>query len=155
MMCILSVRKLQLMVRPIVNGKTNNMPPFFLKYRLKCAGFTMIELMVVMTITALLLSVAYPSYMKHVQYSKEAILQQDLSVMRDAIDKFYADLGRYPIDLEELVSKQYIRNIPKDPITEDRNTWQLIAPEDGETGVFDVKSSAPGQASNGSDFVDW
>jgi general secretion pathway protein G len=154
MMCIPSVVKPQLMARPIVNGEANMMP-LSNTPKLKCAGFTMIELMVVMTITALLLSVAYPSYMKHVQYSKEAILQQDLSVMRDAIDKFYADLGRYPLDLEELVNKQYIRNIPKDPITEDRNSWQLIAPEDGESGVFDVKSSAPGQASNGSNFVDW
>jgi general secretion pathway protein G len=117
-------------------------------------GFTLIELMVVMTITALLLSIAYPRYISHIEKSKEAALLQDLSVMRVAIDQFHADLGRYPLELNELVEKKYIRHIPKDPITESNDTWQLILADD-ENGIENVKSGAEGNASDGSPYIEW
>jgi general secretion pathway protein G len=117
-------------------------------------GFTLIELMVVMTITALLLSIAYPRYINHIAKSKESALLQDLSVMRVAIDQFHADLGRYPVELHELVEKKYIRIIPKDPITESSDTWQLISADD-EGGIEDVKSGAEGNAIDGSLYIEW
>jgi type II secretion system protein G len=84
------------------------------------AGFTLIELIVVLTVLALLLTIAVPRYFSHIEHAKEATLKQDLSVMRDAIDKFHGDKGRYPDQLDELVSARYIRTIPVDPITEER-----------------------------------
>jgi general secretion pathway protein G len=120
-------------------------------------GFTLIELMVVLTILALLLTIAVPRYFSHVERAKEATLRQDLQVMRDAIDKFYADKGRYPEQLEELVSARYIRNIPVDPMTESASTWRVIAPPDSETkgAVYDLKSGADGNAIDGSPYGDW
>jgi general secretion pathway protein G len=120
-------------------------------------GFTLIELMVVLTILALLLTVAVPKYFSHVDRAKEATLRQDLQVMRDAIDKFYADKGRYPEQLDELVSARYIRNIPVDPISESISTWRVIAPPESETqgAVYDIKSGAEGTAQDGSQYADW
>jgi len=90
----------------------------------KCSrtGFTLIELIVVLTVLALLLTIAVPRYFSHIEHAKEATLKQDLSVMRDAIDKFHGDKGRYPDQLDELVSARYIRTIPVDPITESAST---------------------------------
>lgn len=142
MMFTQKVKALQLMGQNIVSGKQ------------LAKGFTLIELMVVMTITALLLSIAYPKYMSHIEKSKEAALLQDLSVMRVAIDQFNADLGRFPNDLEELVEKKYIRKIPKDPITESNDTWELVQASD-EAGIENVKSGSEGIASNGIPYVEW
>src|SRR5262249_38659416 len=86
--------------------------------RLAAAGFTLVELIVVLAIIALLLSLAVPRYFAHVQHAKEATLKQDLNIMRDAIDKFHGDRGRYPETIDELVTMRYLRNVPQDPITE-------------------------------------
>jgi len=119
-------------------------------------GFTLVELMVVMAIIALLLALALPRYFNHLESSKETILRQDLAVMRDAIDKFHGDKGRYPESLDELVSARYLRAVPADPITEQRNTWQAVAPSEGETGgLYDIKSGAPGNARDGSPYAEW
>jgi general secretion pathway protein G len=125
--------------------------------RLAGRGFTLIELIVVLTILALLLTVAVPRYFSHLERAKEATLKQDLQVMRDAIDKFYADKGRYPEQLEELVSARYMRNVPIDPITESASTWRVVAPPDSETkgAVYDVKSGAEGGALDGSQYAEW
>jgi general secretion pathway protein G len=123
--------------------------------RRRCAGFTLIELLVVMAIIATLLTIALPRYFGSVERSKEATLKQSLAVMRDAIDKHYADTGRYPDAIEELVTKRYIRSLPVDPVTESAATWVTVAPPEGaKGGVYDVRSGAPGKATDGTAFAD-
>ena len=117
-------------------------------------GFTLIELLVVMAVIATLLTIALPRYFTSVDRSKEATLKQSLSVMRDAIDKFYADNGRYPDALSDLADKRYIRAVPVDPITESAETWVTVAPPEGvKGGVYDVKSGAPGMTRDGVEFA--
>jgi general secretion pathway protein G len=120
-------------------------------------GFTLMELMVVMAIVASLLTLAMPRYFHSVDRSKDAVLRQDLAVMRDAIDKFFADRGRYPTTLEELAEKRYLRKLPADPITESSGTWVVIAPPDADAavGVYDVRSGAPGRSLDGEAYESW
>ncbi len=119
-------------------------------------GFTLIELLVVMAIIATLLTIAVPRYFKSVEHSKEAVLRQDLNTMRDAIDKYYGDRGRYPDTLEDLATRKYLRSIPSDPITGSAGTWVVIPPEDpSQGGVYDVKSGAPGKGRDGTPFSEW
>jgi general secretion pathway protein G len=117
-------------------------------------GFTLIELLVVMAIIALLLTLAAPRYFQSVQRSREAVLKEDLHLMREAIDKHYADTGKYPANLEDLVTKKYLRRIPVDPITESATTWVLVDPPDkpGSRAVFDVRSGAPGKSLAGAPY---
>jgi len=111
----------------------------------KPAGFTMVELMVVLTVIALLLSVVVPDYLGRMKHAEEAVLKENLVVMRDALDKHYADAGKYPTSLEELVAKRYLRSIPKDPFTQSAATWTPVPPADPKRGgIFDIHSSAKG-----------
>jgi len=120
------------------------------------AGFTLIELIVVMAIIALLVTIAVPRYFTSVERSKEAVLRTDLNVMREAIDKFYGDKGRYPENLDELVGKRYLRAVPRDPITESSDTWVVVPPEDpGLSGVYDVRSGAAGSGVEGTPYNRW
>lgn len=122
------------------------------------SGFTLIELIVVLAIIALLLAVAVPRYFRSVERSKETILKQDLSVMRDALDKFNGDTGHYPDALEDLVTKRYLRKIPPDPITDRTDTWQVVAPpaNGANSGkVYNVRSGAEGLALDGTPYADW
>lgn len=108
-------------------------------------GFTLIELMVVLTIIALLLSLVVPDYVGRTRRAEEAVLKENLVLMRDALDKHYADAGRYPATLEELVSKRYLRAIPPDPLTGTAASWVAVPPSDMKRGgVWDVKSGAQG-----------
>ena len=108
-------------------------------------GFTLIELMVVLTVIALLLSVVVPDYVGRMQRAEEAVLQENLAVMRDALDKHFADAGKYPLNLEELVAKRYLRSIPRDPFTQSAETWIAVPPADHKKGgVFDIQSAAKG-----------
>jgi general secretion pathway protein G len=120
-------------------------------------GFTLIELMVVLTIVALLLSVAVPRYFHSVERSKENVLRANLVTTRDAIDKFVGDNGRYPDSLEQLVKGRYLRSVPYDPVTDSSATWVLIPSDRPEWpgAVFDLHSGAHGQASDGSQYADW
>jgi general secretion pathway protein G len=124
----------------------------------RASAFTLIELVVVLAILALLISIAAPRYFAHVDRAREATLRQNLSVMRDAIDKFHADKARYPETLDELVTARYIRRIPVDPITESATTWTIEPPPldaVSEGGVFDVRSGAPGTGSDGTPYTEW
>ena len=124
--------------------------------RRRGAGFTLIELLVVFAIIALLVSIVAPRYFNSVEKSKETVLKQDLSTMRDALDKYYGDTGKYPDALEDLVSKKYLRKLPVDPMTESAETWAIVPPEDTEKGgVFDIHSGAPGNARDGTPYSSW
>lgn len=119
-------------------------------------GFTIIELMVVLGIIGILLTLAAPRYLGGIDISKEAVLKENLATMRDCIDKYYADQGRYPDVLEDLVTKNYLRRIPIDPFTESARSWIAVPPVDRtKGGVYDVRSSAPGKARDGTWFQDW
>lgn len=121
-----------------------------------CGGFTLIELLVVMAILAILLTIASPRYFDHLDRTRENSLLQSLAVMRDAIDKYRADTGTYPSDIEDLVARRYLRAVPKDPLTDSTTTWRIIAPPDpGEGGMWDVRSGAPGTARDGTAYADW
>lgn len=136
-------------------------------------GFTLVEMLVVMTIIALLLAIATPRYIRAVDESRETVLRQNLGGIRRAIDQFAADRGTLPRSLAELVEAGYLRDLPLDPVTGRRDTWQAVtaaASEDraikgafGQAGapavpsasLADVRSGAPGRARDGSVFRDW
>jgi general secretion pathway protein G len=112
----------------------------------RCAGFTMIELVVVMAVLGLLLSLAMPRYMASLERGREQVAQNNMAQMREAIDRFYGDNSRYPDQLEELVSKRYLRAVPINPYTEGPD-WTIVAPPSHAKGaVFDVRDpTAPGE----------
>jgi general secretion pathway protein G len=120
------------------------------------AGFTLIELLVVLAIVALMLTLAVPRYFPSIDKAKETILADNLRNTRDVIDQFYADRGRYPDSLDQLVEKKYLRSLPIDPITESSATWVLVPPEDATKGaLFNIKSGAPGLDRNGKPYTEW
>lgn len=122
----------------------------------KGKGFTLIELMVVMTIIGILLTLAVPYYFGSLQKSREAVLRENLELMRGSLDKYYGDAGRYPDSLDDLVNKRYLRRIPKDPITESAASWISVPPQDpGQGGVYDVRSGAGGNGADGSPYMEW
>ena len=116
-------------------------------------GFTLIELMVVLTIVALLLTLAVPRYFGSIDKSKEAVLRENLNQMREAISRYYADKGKYPESLDALATEKYLRGVPLDPVTESDKTWIIVQPEDPQKGgVYDVKSGANGKTRDGREF---
>jgi general secretion pathway protein G len=121
------------------------------------SGFTLIELLVVMTIIGTLLSIAVPRYFRSLEHARETVLKQDLSILREAIDKYYADLNVYPETLVALAEKRYIRAVPVDPFTKAADSWTLIASEDPDhPGVRDVHSGAADVvASDGTAVAAW
>lgn len=119
------------------------------------SGFTLIELMVVLAVVALLLSVAMPRYFHSVERSKETILRANLVQVRDALDKYFGDHGRYPDSLEQLVQRKYLRALPIDPVTDSSSTWSVVAPERADLGaVYDVRSGATGETRDGTAYHD-
>ncbi len=109
-------------------------------------GFTLLELLVVMAIIGTLLTIAAPRYFRSLQRSREAVLRQDLATLRESIDKFYGDTGKYPPTLAALVDKKYLHNIPVDPITRAADKWVVVPNTDDpeDNGVRDVRSGAEG-----------
>lgn len=119
-------------------------------------GFTLIELMVVMVIVALLITLSAPLYFGSLQKSKETVLLQTLAITRDALDKYYADNGKYPDTLDALVSMHYLRAVPVDPITGSSSSWTTVSPEDADKGrIYDIHSGAAGAGLHGKPFKDW
>ena len=122
----------------------------------RAAGFTLVELMVVLAIVALLISIVAPHYAGRVTRAEETVLRENLLLMRDALDKHYADSGRYPERLEDLVTKRYLRSIPLDPVTQSSTTWVVVPPADPEkSGVYDVRSGAQGVGPDGKPYAEW
>jgi type II secretion system protein G len=121
-------------------------------------GFTLIELLVVMAIIGLLASVAVPRYVDGVDRAREAALKSSLATVRDAIDQYAADQGRYPDTLQELVRARYLREQPEDPVTRRRDSWVTVVPprDSAISGrLFDVRSGAAGRARDGRLYADW
>ncbi|MEZ5319640.1 MAG: prepilin-type N-terminal cleavage/methylation domain-containing protein [Vicinamibacterales bacterium] len=124
-------------------------------------GFTLIELLVVISLIMILASVALNQYRNSVVYAKEAALKSDLFLMRDAIDQYYADKGKYPDSLETLVSESYLRTVPNDPFTGTSTSWQTeqapLQPGSvsASPGIYDVKSGSDANAMDGSRYSEW
>jgi general secretion pathway protein G len=124
------------------------------------AGFTLIELVTVVSMLAILAAVALPQFKASVIQAREAVLKEDLFQFRDLIDQYQADKGHYPESLETLVEAGYLRKIPKDPITGVAD-WEIVLEEvdvDNPSeviGVYDVRSKAPGQAMDGTLYSEW
>jgi general secretion pathway protein G len=125
------------------------------------SGFTLIELLVVISMIAILAAMGMVQYRNSIRRAEETTLKHDLFHMRDAIDQYYADKGKYPASLDALVSDGYMRKIPDDPISKSSSTWQTIPAEpdpgnpSADTGVYDVKSGAQGTSLDGSAYSDW
>ena len=117
-------------------------------------GFTFLELMVVVALVGILATMAVPSYRQSVVKAREAVLVRDLFTVRDLLDQYRADKGKYPATLKDLVTATYLRAVPVDPITQSATTWQEIVDET-EGGVFDVHSGADRLASNGTPYNQW
>ena len=128
---------------------------------MKARGFTLIEVLIVITLIAILAAIGMPQYQNSVRRSKEAVLKEDLFRMRDVINQYYADKNKWPQSLQDLVSEGYMRNVPEDPITSSAETWVTVPadPDPSNTsadpGIEDVKSGAEGTALDGSNYSDW
>jgi general secretion pathway protein G len=124
-------------------------------------GFTLVELLIVISLISILAAMGLVQYKNSVVSSREAVLRTDLFRMRDAIDQYYADKGKYPSALDSLVSDGYMRKVPEDPITKLSDSWVTVPAEpdpnnpSGEAGIYDVKSGAQGTALDGSNYSDW
>jgi prepilin-type N-terminal cleavage/methylation domain-containing protein len=120
-------------------------------------GFTLIELIVVMAIVALLVSIAAPRYFNSIERARENALRSSLLVMRNAIDQFASDRGRYPESVQELVDARYLRGLPEDPVSGRRDSWVLVDPApDSLLGgrMADVRSGAAGRTQAGMLYAD-
>lgn len=124
-------------------------------------GFTLIELMIVISIILILMGVAIPQYQQSVLHAKESVLHQNLKVLRDGIDQYTLDKQKAPQSLQDLVTANYLKEIPKDPITGSTDTWQtvqedtLMAIDQQEPGIDDVHSGSDQKASDGTAYNTW
>ena len=124
-------------------------------------GFTLVELLIVISLISILAAMGLVQYKNSVIAAREAVLHTDLFRMRDAIDQYYADKGKYPSALDSLVSEGYLRKIPEDPITKSTDTWVTVPAEpdpsnpSAEPGVYDVKSGAQGTGLDGTSYSEW
>ena len=124
-------------------------------------GFTLIELMIVLSIVGILASIAVPNYKRNLIKAREAVLMEDLYQMRRAIDAYFADHISYPDSLNDLVENKYIRDIPRDPFTQSSDTWEEVQPapslegEIAEGGLEDVHSGSDLIGLNGIPYRDW
>jgi general secretion pathway protein G len=125
------------------------------------SGFTLIEVLIVVTLIVVLSSMGMVQYQNSVRRTREAVLKEDLFRMREAIDQYYADKNAYPSGLPDLVSSGYMREVPEDPMTRSRDTWQTTPAEPDpsntslQPGIYDVKSGSELTALDGTKYSDW
>ena len=127
--------------------------------KVKTAGFTLLELMIVISIIIILAAITLPQYQKTIMHTREAVLKDDLRKMRSLIDQFAADKGRLPQSLDELVGEGYMREVPVDPFTGQKD-WTIATGEDpnslqGEQGMTDVHSSSADVSTEGTPYSEW
>jgi general secretion pathway protein G len=131
-----------------------------LRTRLR-GGFTLIEMMIVMAIIVILIAVAVPFYQKAIIRAKESVLHNNLFAMRSAIDEYTYDKQKAPPSLQDLVGDGYLRDIPKDPITQRNDSWKVIMEDAGqavnsaEPGIFDIRSGSDKASLEGTKYSDW
>ena len=131
------------------------------RLRRRAAGFTMIELMIVMAIVVIIVSVALPLYQKSIIRAKESVLKNNLFTMRTVIDEYTYDKQKAPQTLQDLVSEGYLRDVPMDPMTGSNTTWRIIMEEamssvnQTEPGIFDVKSGSDTIGLDGTPYSEW
>ena len=123
------------------------------------AGFTLLELMIVISIIIILASITLPQYQRTIMHTRETVLKDDLRKMRSLIDQFAADKGRLPQSLDELVSSGYMREVPIDPFTGEKD-WAITTGEDpnsseGEQGMTDIHSASADVSTEGTAYSEW
>jgi general secretion pathway protein G len=133
-------------------------PPVSLSPRLS-QGFTLLELMIVITVIIILAAIVLPQYQKTIMHTREAVLRDDLYKMRSLLDQYAADKGKLPQSLDDLVTEHYMRELPVDPFT-GQTDWQVTTGEDsnstsGEQGVVDVHSASTDTSSEGTPYSEW
>jgi general secretion pathway protein G len=125
------------------------------------AGFTLIELMIVMAIIAVLMSVAIPIYNRSIVRSKESVLKNNLYTLRTVIDEYTYDKQKAPVSLNDLVSEGYLRQVPMDPLTGTSDSWKIIMEDatntvnQSEPGIFDIRSGSDKTSLEGTPYSDW
>jgi general secretion pathway protein G len=133
----------------------------FRRSRLKQAGFTLIELMIVISMILILISVAIPIYTQSITRAREAVLRQNLFTMRSVIDQYSMDKQKAPQSLDDLVQAGYLKQIPTDPMTNSKDTWQpvqedvLVSVDQNQPGITDVHSGSEATGSDGTAYNTW
>jgi general secretion pathway protein G len=126
----------------------------------RSAGFTILEIVVVLTILAIIAGVSVPVYQRMVLHAKETTLKQDLKLMRDQIDKYVADRDESPASLDDMVRLGYMREVPVDPMTDSNATWEVVMENEpimpnGRVGIKEVFSGADGAGLDGKPYKEW
>ena len=135
------------------------LPPLSFSPRLRSRGFTLLELMIVISIIIILAAITLPQYQKTIMHTRESVLRNDLRQMRSLIDQFSADKAKLPQSLDELVTEGYMREVPVDPITGQKD-WAITTGDDpnsseGQEGMVDVHSSSSETSSEGTPYSEW
>ncbi|HYE25247.1 MAG TPA: prepilin-type N-terminal cleavage/methylation domain-containing protein [Clostridia bacterium] len=124
-------------------------------------GFTLLELMIVMSVIVILMTVAIPNYQRSMVQARETVLRNNLFTLRSVIDQYTLDKQKAPQSLQDLVSAGYLRELPRDPMTNSSETWQVVqedtlaAIDQTQPGIVDVHSGADGTASDGTAYSSW
>ena len=123
------------------------------RHSLRRGAFTLIELLIVLAIIATVITLVIPRFFPSVDRSKEVVLKESLTTVRNAIDRHYRDTGHYPRSLQELVDERYLRSLPIDPVTESAATWRIVPPADASKGgIYDLRSGALGSTAEGTPY---